>query len=157
MDTNAYMTFLLVGVLLVAIDGQIIYRSGRRYLENAEGSADSGASMVRLITVLFHLVVLGLLALLSTIDLGGGSSAVAVVGKLGVVLLILAVAHAVALAVLARIRDEQVVGQHIADRRGPAAGTGQSGAAVTPVPGQQGRDPRLSPPLERGTYPATDR
>jgi hypothetical protein len=33
MDTNAYVTFLLVGVLLVVVDGQIIYRSGRRYLE----------------------------------------------------------------------------------------------------------------------------
>ena len=35
MSTYAYLSFLVIGVVLVLIDGQIIYRSGRRYLENS--------------------------------------------------------------------------------------------------------------------------
>src|SRR3954453_11898830 len=103
MTTNAYLSFLAIGVALVLTDGQIIYRSGRRYLENSYGDPEAGASMTRLITVLFHLAVLGLLALLSTIPLGG-SSLPGVVGRIGVLLLVLALAHAVPLGVLARIR-----------------------------------------------------
>jgi len=70
MNTNAYLSFLAIGIVLVLIDGQVIYRSGRGYLENSYGDAGAGASMTRLVTVLFHLVALGLLALLSTIPLG---------------------------------------------------------------------------------------
>ena len=32
MTTNAYLSFLAIGVALVLMDGQVIYRSGRRYL-----------------------------------------------------------------------------------------------------------------------------
>lgn len=142
MDTNAYITFLLVGVLLVAIDGQIIYRSGRRYLENSSGDTAAGASMIRLITVLFHLVVLGLIALLSMIDFGGDSAVAAIVGRLGIVLLLLAIAHAVTMGVLARLREDQV-GEDLADRRAARD------SVVAPVPGQQGRDPSVSPSLDR--------
>lgn len=66
MDTNSYMAFLLIGTLLVLIDGQIIYRNGRRFLKQATPHAPA-ESLVRLVTVLFHLGTLGVLALLSTI------------------------------------------------------------------------------------------
>lgn len=33
MSTEAYVSFLAIGVVLVLIDGQVIYRSGRGYLE----------------------------------------------------------------------------------------------------------------------------
>ncbi|WP_020666350.1 hypothetical protein [Amycolatopsis nigrescens] len=152
MDTDAYLTFLLVGLLLVAVDGQIIYRSGRRYLEKAYGDTESGASMTRLVTVLFHLVVLGVLALVSIVDIGGNSIE-GVVGKLGVFLLILAVAHGLTLTVLGRIRDSQV-GEDISARRanrvpgGPTMVPGQ-GQTVAPVPGQPGAPgPSVSPGLE---------
>jgi hypothetical protein len=59
MDTNSYIVFLLLGVLLVVIDGQIIYRSGRQYLEHSYSDPAAAVSVTRLITVLFHLAVLG--------------------------------------------------------------------------------------------------
>ncbi|CAM3922815.1 hypothetical protein KIPE111705_31590 [Kibdelosporangium persicum] len=107
MDTNSYIAFLVVGVILVAIDGQIIYRSGRRYLERSHGDSGAGASMARLVTVLFHLVVLGLLMLISTVDVGETQTE-GVVLRLGIVLLVLAAAHGVTMAILARIKDSQV-------------------------------------------------
>ncbi|WP_329048014.1 hypothetical protein OG738_37170 [Amycolatopsis sp. NBC_01488] len=154
MTTNAYLSFLAIGVALVLVDGQIIYRSGRRYLENSYGDPAAGASMTRLVTVLFHLATLGVLALVSTIDMGG-SDLPGVVGRLGVLLLILALAHAITLAALARIRGEQeveaVVQRGSRQRVEPEA----QSPTVTPVPGQPGGYPDVSPPLEnRSPYSA---
>ncbi|TVT54979.1 hypothetical protein FNH05_09955 [Amycolatopsis rhizosphaerae] len=160
MDTNAYVAFLAVGVLMVVIDGQIIYHGGKRYLENTNGNPGAGASMTRLIAVLFHLVVLGALALLSTVGFPGGSSLPAVVGRLGVMFLVLALAHAITLSVLARMREEQVVED--ITLRGRAAETRVRPAdprsfdqqvrepVINPVPGQEGRAPHVSPDLGQG-------
>ncbi|MGH3573538.1 MAG: hypothetical protein ACRDUW_17200, partial [Pseudonocardiaceae bacterium] len=67
MDASSYVMFLLVGILLVLIDGQILYRGGLGYLQKVY-PADNARSVMQLVTVLFHLVVLGLLALISTLD-----------------------------------------------------------------------------------------
>jgi hypothetical protein len=154
MTTNAYLSFLAIGVALVLIDGQIIYRSGRRYLENSYGDPAAGASMTRLVTVLFHLATLGVLALISTIPMGS-SDLPGVVGRIGVLLLILALAHAITLGVLGRIRGEQEVEAVV--KRGPRQRVEpeQQGPTVTPVPGQDGRYPAASPSLEnRSPYSA---
>lgn len=136
MDTNAYVTFLVVGVILVVIDGQIIYRSGKRFLD--KGDRQAGSSMTNLVTVLFHLVVLGVLALMSTIDFPGGSSIAGIVGRVGVMLLVLALAHAITLGVLTRMREEQVV-EHINARiNAPVERTQRSTEArVDPVTGSE--------------------
>lgn len=107
MQPNAYLTFLVLGAILVVLDGQIIYWSGRRYLGESAGDAAAPTSMTRLAVVLFHLVTLGLLALISTINFGGGNDEEAVAVRLGVVLLLLAAAHAATMGVLSRIRDRQ--------------------------------------------------
>jgi type VI protein secretion system component VasK len=107
MDTNSYIVFLLLGVVLVGVDGQIIYRSGRRYLEESHGATEASASMTRLVTALFHLTVLGLLALITTIDFGGDNPTEAVIVRLGVVLLMLAIAHGITIGVLTKVRARQ--------------------------------------------------
>ena len=106
MGTNAYVIFLVLGVLLVVIDGQLIYRGGRRYMESS--AADSGDSMVTLVTVLFHLAALGVVALLSVVDLGADTAVTAIMSRLGIVLLLLAVAHGVAMGVISHVRDEEL-------------------------------------------------
>jgi hypothetical protein len=150
METNAYLVFLLIGVLLVVADGQVIYRSGKRYLEGSYGDPAAGASMARMVTVLFHLAVLGLLALLSLINLGG-SSIQGVVGRLGVMLLVLAIAHALTIGILSRIRDAQV-DETIVTSRAAANDQGRhaGGPVTTPVPGQpnQPSGPVVSPALD---------
>jgi len=147
MSTNAYLTFLLIGALLVVADGQIIYRSGRRYLENSYGDPAAGASMARLVTVLFHLATLGVLALVSTIDIGGDLPSI--IARVGVLLLILALAHAITLGALARIRGEQEVEAVVQRGARQRVEPEQQGTTVTPVPGQEGRYPDVSPSLEQ--------
>ncbi|WNV91334.1 hypothetical protein [Umezawaea sp. Da 62-37] len=105
---QSYAVFLLLGVVLVVIDGQLIYFSGRGYLTKAYGNAESARSMNRLVAVLFHLVVLGVLLLISTMDIDTGDPVKDVVWRLGIVLLLLAVAHGATMAILARIRDRQI-------------------------------------------------
>ncbi|MBB4684324.1 hypothetical protein [Amycolatopsis jiangsuensis] len=156
MTTESYVAFLGVGIALILIDGQLIYRSGRGYLEHSSGDPGAGSSMTRLVTVLFHLVSLGLLALLSTIPLGG-SGLPGVVGRLGVLLLVLALVHAIILTALSRLRGEQVVGDAVANRRisNREAERRMPTSTVTPVPGQEGPPPDVSPSLEdRGPYSA---
>jgi len=108
------VTFLVLGIVLVVIDGQLIYHSGKGYLRRAYDD-ERAVGMIRLTAVLFHLVVLGLLALVSIIDIDTGDPVKNVVVKLGVVLLLLALAHGVTMAILARMRDRQVQ-QQMADQ-----------------------------------------
>ncbi|MFE6616224.1 hypothetical protein [Amycolatopsis sp. NPDC057786] len=146
MTTNAYVAFLVIGVALVMLDGLIIYQSGKRYLRGSHGDPAAGASMTWLVTVLFHLATLGVLALLSTVDIGG-SDLPGVVGRLGVLLLVLAIAHAITLGVLSRIRGEQEAEAVI--NRPRRVEPEQQGTTVTPVPGQDGRYPAASPSIEQ--------
>ncbi|MDT8912985.1 hypothetical protein [Amycolatopsis sp. PS_44_ISF1] len=170
MSNEQYTTFLLIGVLAVLVDGQILYRGGRRYLSGARGDSEADGSMGRMVAVVFHLVCLGLLALLSVVNLGGSGTA-AVVAKIGLFLLLMAVAHAITLSVLGRQRESTALESRIGRQRPapvderlqqPGPGVRVSpvqpdgsypGAPVDPVPGQPGVAPQVSPDLEqRGPY-----
>jgi len=106
MDSNSYMVFLVIGAALVVIDGQIIYRNGRRFLQQATPNAPA-ESLTKLVAMLFHLGTLGVLALLSTIDIPADNATKGVVLRLGIVLLVIGVAHWIAVASLSRIRDRE--------------------------------------------------
>jgi hypothetical protein len=126
MNTDSYVTFLLLGVLLVLIDGQILYWSGSKYLAKVF-QPDGARSVMQLVAVLFHLMVLGMLALISTIDVSTGLPIRDLVVKLGWVLLMLGVAHGVTMAILISVRnrrlDEQIMEEEItADRLGGTGG-----------------------------------
>lgn len=103
----SYIVFLVVGVVLVFVDGRLIRRSGETYLEEVYPDPKVADSVNRLITVLFHLAVLGILALFSTAEMNVGSAAETVVARTGVMLLVLAVAHGITIWVLSRIRSRQ--------------------------------------------------
>lgn len=149
MDTNSYVTFLVVGVALVAIDGLIVYRTGRAMLDEAYRDPRASRSMAQLVTVLFHLVVLGVLAVISIIEVNTGSTVQDVVVKLGVVLLVLGLAHAVTMGILSRIRDrlrdEQITDELVEQRNGQLSRP----PTVNPVGEEsQSRRPSVSPPIE---------
>ena len=145
MDVNSYVTFLFIGVLLVLIDGQILYRGGLGYLQKMY-PADSARSVMQLVAVLFHLVVLGLLALISTIDVATGMPIRDLVVKWGVVLLGLAGAHGLTMAILVSMRnrrreeklEDEIVGDH--------TGVGPQDASIYPVTDRESRSGRSSYP-----------
>ena len=134
MTADSYITFLLCGIVLVLIDGQILYRSGLRFLGKVY-QADSARSMMSLVAVLFHLIVLGAVALISMITVSTGLPIRDLVVKLGITLLLLGVAHGLAMTALMAIRDrrrdEQLVDDAIAADRGSGGTANES--AVYPV------------------------
>lgn len=106
MNSSSYVAFLVIGTLLVLLDGQIIYRNGKRFLQQATPNAPA-KSLVTLVSVLFHLGTLGVLALLSTIDLPADNQTEGLVLRFGIVLIVLGIAHWIAVATLAKIRDRE--------------------------------------------------
>lgn len=133
MDSSSYVAFLVIGVTLVLIDGQIIHRNGRRFLQQAASRA-SAQSLTTLVTVLFHLGTLGVLALLSTIDVPTDSPTKGLVLRLGIVLIVLGIAHWIAVTALGRIRDreefETVTAEQQARRQGNDAAVRAQGTYV---------------------------
>lgn len=116
MDENlaSYLAFVLLGTGATVAVGQVLYRSGRGYLEEMFPDGQVAQSVNMLLAVLFHLVVLGILGIISTIDVPVDGAAQQVVTKLGVVLLVLGVAHGGAMLALARVRDRRAGQQFMA-------------------------------------------
>ncbi|WP_206784782.1 hypothetical protein [Amycolatopsis sp. MtRt-6] len=167
MPDNDLTGFLIIGLIFVVADGQVLYRGGRRYLSGPDGEDGTG-SMAWMVVTVFHLVSFGVLALLSVVGPQWSGSTAALVGRLGIFLLLMAVAHVLTLAVLARRRQDRIVENHFQEREAgtetfvrpgtevvvePAATDPAWHPAVTPVPGQDGPRPRVSPDLgNHGPY-----
>lgn len=100
---DSYLVLITLGATAVVLDGQLIRVNGYVYLRALHGDPDVARSVNRLITGLFHLVMLGLAALLSTVDLAMVNPAEVVITKLGIILLALAVAHAATMFALSRV------------------------------------------------------
>ncbi|HEY2207279.1 MAG TPA: hypothetical protein VGH99_22710 [Pseudonocardia sp.] len=120
-----YLLVLVLGAGLTLVVGVVLRRSGQAILEEAY-PPPRAAGLTRLVTVGYHLAALGVLGLISTLDVPVDGAVQTVVTKLGVVLLILGVVYAVTLLVLGRMRDaahrvEIDEEFHTAMRRRPAA------------------------------------
>jgi uncharacterized BrkB/YihY/UPF0761 family membrane protein len=95
---------LVLGVIVTVVIGMVLMRSGRALLSEVYEDERTAASVTRLVVVLFGLVVLGVVALLSTAELSGDGLAQALLVKLGIMLLVVGAAYGGTLLVLARIR-----------------------------------------------------
>ena len=87
--------------------GRLLFHSGRVYLEELFDDVRLASSVNALLAVLFHLVVLGILGIISTMDVPVDGQVQTVVTKLGVVLLILGVAHGSVMLGLGRLRTSR--------------------------------------------------
>lgn len=101
---STFLTVLLIGIALTIVVGQILVRSGQAILAEVFPRRETATSVTRLVVVLFHLVVLGVLALVVTIDFTLATPIQTIVVKLGLVLLVLGAAYAATLSLLARLR-----------------------------------------------------
>lgn len=110
MDTE-HVTFLVVGVIVVFLVGQLLISAGRRYLaRSAPGEGGAAAPAATLLAVLFHLLTLGIVALIAVLPISGGSTTRFLV-QAGILLIALAIIYAIALSLLGRRRDEAVVAE----------------------------------------------
>lgn len=119
MFTGADLVFLVLGLVIVFVDGHLIRRSGTTYLNSVYPSPKVADSVNQLITVLFHLSALGIFALIAAVDINLGGSFESLVARLGVLLLVLAVAHGVVVGILTRLQSrqrERLLQEELADR-----------------------------------------
>jgi len=127
---NERVIFLVIGVLIVVAVGQLLVLSGRRYLANAAPTErQSSSSAATLVAVLFHLMTLGIVALLAVVPLGG-SAGEGLLLRLGILLIALAAIFGVALMLLGQRRQEALAAEvetgHLVEDPGDRA-------RVTPV------------------------
>ena len=107
-ETTVYLVVIVLGTLATVIVGQVLMRSGQAFLRDVFADDDVATSTTRLLSVLFHLVALGFLALISTWDPFQIPGVVqTIITKLGGVLLVLGILHGGTLLVLARVRNRR--------------------------------------------------
>jgi hypothetical protein len=151
---GTYLTVLLIGVGLTILVGQVLMRSARPFLEEVFERPETANSVARLLVLLFHLVVLGVLALVVSIDFTFDHPLQTIVVKLGLVLLVLGIAHGSTLVLLTRLRTRRRLRMEYEEKAAQAAEIqaqqyGQhSGPSTPPSPPSTG-------PAQ--TYPAVDR
>jgi protein-S-isoprenylcysteine O-methyltransferase Ste14 len=106
--------FLLAGVIVVAVVGRALAFSGRRYLaRSVEGGRErqSAGSAAALVSVLFHLLTLGFVALMAAIPFGG-SDIQAFLVRIGLLLILVALSYWGALTMLNRRREAAMVSDY---------------------------------------------
>jgi hypothetical protein len=124
MDLDApYISLLVVSVALTFLVGRLLITAGEPFLQEVFQDAKVTRSVNLLLSVLFHLITLGVLAIISVADFSAGSPLQNFVMRLGVVLLILGIAYGVSMLVLIRVRErrrsDEISGQvqeRLADR-----------------------------------------
>jgi hypothetical protein len=110
MDSEQIL-FIVVGVVIVFGVGQLLIRSGRRYLAgSAPGEKASAGPAASLVAALFHLLTLGVVALISVLSIGSDAQTRFLV-QVGVFLVVLAGVYAVALVQINRRREEALVAE----------------------------------------------
>lgn len=118
-ELGTYLTVLVLGIAATLVVGQVLLRTGRSILEDAFAERRTARSVNRLLAVLFHLGALGVLAVISTVDVPVTGGVQTVVTKLGVVLLILGAALGLLIGLFNRIRSrnrEQQALDRMSDR-----------------------------------------
>jgi hypothetical protein len=137
-DTALYITLLAVSIALTFLVGRLLVTAGEPFLQEVFQDEKVTRSVNLLLSVLFHLITLGVLAIISVIDWvpGDGQPFQTLVARLGVVLLVLGVAYGVSMLVLIRVRERRradQISEHVQERladRGIGGGQAQS----TPPP-----------------------
>jgi hypothetical protein len=142
-EMTQYILLLLVSVGLTFLVGQLLVRAGEPFLQEVFQDEKVTRSVNLLLSVLFHLITLGVLAIISVSSVAGDNALQTFVVKLGVVLLTLGVAYGVSMLVLIRVRERRraaQISEHVQERladRGISSGPAHSTPpAVAPPPGQ---------------------
>jgi hypothetical protein len=106
-DSGPYLLILIIGVVIVLVDGQLIIRNSPFYLRDIYRDARQARRVSGLVAVFFHLVMLGLVALVASVGLPPDAGMRSVLVRVGVLLLLTAGGHLVAIVALSRLREQQ--------------------------------------------------
>lgn len=117
--TALYIALLVVGVALTFLVGRLLITAGQPFLQEVFHDEKVTRSVNLLLSVLFHLITLGVLAIISVVDITFASPLQTFVARLGVVLLILGLAYGISMLVLIRVRERRradEISEHVQER-----------------------------------------
>lgn len=110
-DTGMYVTLLVVAIALTFLVGRLLVTAGEPFLQEVFQDTSVTRSVNLLLSVLFHLITLGVLAIISVIEIGQQEPLQEFVVKLGFVLLVLGIAYGISMLVLIRVRERRRASQ----------------------------------------------
>lgn len=105
-DGGMYLVMLLIGAVIVIADGQVILRHAPGYLVEAYHDPRRARQVAGLVGLMFHLVMLGVTLLLIS-GMVPHPTVPAVLRRLGILLIVTAIGHAVTMVLLSRLREQQ--------------------------------------------------
>ena len=106
-DTAEYITLLVISIVITVAVGRILMMSGQPFLREVFHDEQVTTSVNRLLSVLFHLITIGVLTMISVWSIDVGTQLQNMVVKLGIVLIVLGVAYGVSMLVLIRVRQQR--------------------------------------------------
>jgi hypothetical protein len=118
-EMTQYIVLLAVSVGLTFLVGRLLVRAGEPFLLEVFHDEKVTRSVNLLLSVLFHLVTLGVLAIISVTDVAADNALQEFVVKLGVVLLTLGIAYGISMLVLIRVRERRrasEISEHVQER-----------------------------------------
>ena len=122
MSANAqYILLLVVAVALTFVVGQLLIRAGEPFLFAVFQDRKVTRSVNLLLSVLFYLITLGVLAIMSVLDIANlqDQPLQNFVVRLGIVLLVLGLAYGISMLVLIRVRERRKadsISEHVSEK-----------------------------------------
>jgi protein-S-isoprenylcysteine O-methyltransferase Ste14 len=132
--TALTLILLAIAVALTFLVGRILLASGEPFLEEVFRDKDVARSVNRLLSVLFHLVTLGVLAIVSALPPPVEGELQGLIARTGVVLLIVGIAYGVSMLVLIKIRERRRAAEIQERVQDKLSDRGVSTRPVTPDP-----------------------
>lgn len=112
MDAAGWV-FIVAGIVVVFVVGRLLALTGRRYVGGAGGGGDNVGSVATLLSIVFHLVTLGIVALIATFP---GEGVKGFLVRLGVLLLLVGLVYGIFVGVLARRREVAITEAAVSDQ-----------------------------------------
>ena len=106
-DTAEYVTLLVISIVITIAVGRVLVMSGQPFLQEVFENERVTRSVNNLLSVLFHLITIGVLTIISVWSIDVGTQLQNMVMKLGIVLIVLGIAYGVSMLVLIRIRERR--------------------------------------------------
>ena len=122
MSANAqYILLMVVAVALTFVVGQLLIKAGEPFLFEVFQDRKVTRSVNLLLSVLFYLITLGVLAIMSVLDIANlqDQPLQNFVVRLGIVLLVLGLAYGISMLVLIRVRERRKadsISEHVSEK-----------------------------------------
>src|ERR687890_432248 len=103
-DTAEYITLLVISIVVTVAVGRLLVQSGQPFLQEVFQNEKVTTSVNRLLSVLFHLITIGVLTIISAWSIDVGTQLQNMIVKFGIVLIVLGIAYGISMLVLIRRR-----------------------------------------------------